>query len=138
MYTLTDSLTHSQRMHSHKVYLNGRPKNVLSLQMQKKDLKVIQHCTRWILVLASVASCTPNDRCPLMNATKSDLHFGHWFQGIQGLGDNGIQCKGTISIVNSKLHFFSKPSDFFFLFFFLHIQRELHCNNLPIQQHSQK
>ena len=25
-----------------------------------------------------------------MMATKSYLHFGHWFQGIQGLGDNRI------------------------------------------------
>ena len=37
--------------------------------------------------------------------------------------------KGLSVIIYSKLHFFRKPQ---FFFFFLHIQRELHCNNLPI------
>ena len=40
--------------------------------------------------------------------------------------------KGLSVIVHSKLHFFSKPQ------IFLHIQRELHCNNLSTQQLSQK
>ena len=36
--------------------------------------------------------------------------------------------KGLSVIVNSKFHFFPNPQ------IFLHIQRERHCNNLPIQQ----
>ena len=40
--------------------------------------------------------------------------------------------KGISVIVNPKLHFFPNPQ------IFVHIQRELHCNSLPIQQLSRK
>ena len=44
------------------------------------------------------------------------------------------KSKGLSLIVNSKLQFFfSNPQIFFF-----HTQKELHCNNLPIQQLSWK
>ena len=40
----------------------------------------------------------------------------------------GILLKGLSVIVNSKLHVFPNPQ------IFLHIQRKLHCNDLPTQQ----
>ena len=40
--------------------------------------------------------------------------------------------KALSVILNSKLHFFLSPQ------IFLHIQRELHCNELPMQQFSRK
>ena len=41
--------------------------------------------------------------------------------------------KALSVILNSKVHFFSEPPRFV-----LHIQRELHCNKLPMQQFSWK
>ena len=43
-----------------------------------------------------------------------------------------MYLKGLSVIVHSKLYLFPNPQ------IFLHIQRELHCNNLPIPQLSQK
>ena len=42
-----------------------------------------------------------------------------------------MTLKGVPVITHSKLHFFPNHQ-------ILHIQRELHCNNLPLQQLSRK
>ena len=63
-----------------------------------------------------------------------DLSDG--FGGIDPTQVEGMKMdkllKGLSVIVHSKLHFFYKPQ------IFLHIHRELHSNNLPMQQLSQK
>ena len=46
-----------------------------------------------------------------------------------------LLSKGLSVIIHFKLHIFPNPR---FFFFFLHIQREFHCNILPTQKLSRK